>query len=726
MCGRSSLSLLLNLTWNIDTAPGVTLMKRLPIAIPLSRHLRRSQRGQSILLLAFAFIALIAFVGLVTDVALLFTRYAALRRAVDAAAIAAASQIREGTNYATLTFAAEQYIELHNLDSRSTLVETCETDIYQWRAGLGPWEGDPHPESADPWTCTDAFGNPRKCHVSEIMPVTELCNWNDPRKLVRVSAQIESPTTFLALIGIPSITLEATSVSETAVLDVALVIDTSESMSKETNSTHYTSIGLTYGGAGSLTIRGDCNTTPDDLAAGLGVYSRERWAGCCNDPGTGQVSDGTVRRASGGFLPNGYIWHDTNFNGIWDGPGEDGLASNVAQSSSLTDPDGFNFTTLICRPFKDVKDAARLFIKRLDFVRGDRVVLVTFDRVGIAYDPDGAGVLRPLLRSEQTAIDTLDQKVGVMINPSRIHNRCEEYITAHIDWHLWTIGDLTEEPARRPNAYESVAPCGNTNIGGGILAASNALTDPTDIRRDAVWVMVVLSDGAANVTNRTTGAVNARDYGLYGYCPWWTFCELNGEYVWPECVENNPSQVEMLKPFCNDNDPFTRHFCIDWSTSEAEVGNVQCTAAGHYDADDYARDMADFAGLIEVVPGGKQGNFIAMFSIGFGQEVLDEPTAAPLLRYIADAGDNGFIDNNLQQDLREDRSSMPTYPIYPLGGPQYPAYYGEPDVCEVDRVTGQPPHPAQQCGQYYFAAGLAELNDVFEDIASRMFTRLAR
>jgi len=35
-------------------------------------------------------------------------------------------------------------------------------------------------------------------------------------------------------------------------------------------------------------------------------------------------------------------------------------------------------------------------------------------------------------------------------------------------------------------------------------------------------------------------------------------------------------------------------------------------------------------------------------------------------------------------------------------------------------------HPTQQCGQYYFAAGLAELNDVFEEIASRMFTRLSR
>jgi len=683
-------------------------MKRLS---PFSHFLRRSQRGQSILLLAFAFIALIAFVGLVTDIALLFVRYAALRRAVDAAAIAAASQVREGTDFATVSIVAEQYIELHNIDSRSVLVESCETDIHQWRLGLGPWEGEPHPEAA-------------YSPVSRYMPETELCDWDDPRKLIRVSAQIESPTTFLALLGIDSITLEATSVAETAVLDVALVIDTSESMSQETNSTHYTAIGLTYGGGGSLTIRSECNTTPEDLQNGIKPYARERWAGCCNDPGTGSVSDGTVRKSTGGFLPNGYIWHDANFNNMWD-PGEDGLASSTAQSSSLTDPQGFNFTTLICRPFKEVKDAARLFIKRLDFVRGDRVVLVTFDRVGVAYDPDGTGPLRPLLRSEQAAIDTLNQKVGVWVNPNRdhIHNVCQEYVDAQDAWNQWVSegADPDEEPQRRPFAYESIAPCGNTNIGGGILAASNALTDPNDVRRDAVWVMVVLSDGAANVTNRVPDATGIRDYGFYGFCPWWTFCNLDSDrgYVWPECTENNPSQVELAKPVCNDNDPRTRHFCMDWLTNKPETGNPECGVAGHYDADDYARDMADFAGLIEIQPG-IQGNFIAMFSIGFGQEVIDEPTAAPLLRYIADAGDNGFIDNNLQTDLREDRNPIPTYP---LGGP-YPDYYGEPDVCEdtPTRVL----HPTQQCGQYYFAAGLAELNDVFEEIASRMFTRLSR
>jgi hypothetical protein len=687
-------------------------MKHRLIPTSLSRGFRRSQRGQSILLLAFAFIALLAFVGLVTDVAMLFVRYAALRRAVDAAAIAAAGQIRETTNYGDIAIAAEQYLSLHNLNPDTILVETCETDIYQWRAGLGPYKDQgPHPEALYP-------------RVTESMPETELCNWDDPHKLVRVSAQIQSPTTFLALIGIHDITLEATSVSETAALDVALVIDTSESMSNETTLADYTQVGVITDyppPSGQLVIRSNCYTTPDDMASGIDPLSRERWGGCCNDPGTGQVSDGTVKYTNGSIVPNGHIWHDTNGNGILDPAlGEEGLASTVAQSSNIYDTTGvgYNFTTLICRPFKDVKDAARLFIKHLDFVRGDRVVLVTFDRSGVAYDPDGTDKpLRPLIRSQQVAIQTLNMKMGVMVNPTGIQNRCGPNFGAQLAWNDWlNSGQVGPQPDLRPNAYETLAACGNTNIGGGILAASNALTDPLDIRREAVWVMVVLSDGAANVTNQTNDSSQPTDYGYWGYCPWWTFCNLNPSAPdhWPECIEND-SQTEPAKPICNDNNPNTRYFCLDWSTGEPEVGNTYCST--RYDADDYARDMADFAGLIEVVPKGKQGNFIAMFSIGFGQEVIDEPTAAPLLRYIADAGDNGFIDNNLQQDLREDRNPQPTYnpPSVP-----YPAYYGDPDVCE--NVL----NPTQQCGQYYYAANLQTLTDVFEEIASRMFTRLSR
>ena len=54
------------------------------------RMIKRGQTGQTIGIRAFGIIVLLCFVGIVTDVSLLFVRYSTLRRATDAAAVAAA------------------------------------------------------------------------------------------------------------------------------------------------------------------------------------------------------------------------------------------------------------------------------------------------------------------------------------------------------------------------------------------------------------------------------------------------------------------------------------------------------------------------------------------------------------------------------------------------------------------------------------------------------------
>jgi hypothetical protein len=220
-------------------------------------------------------------------------------------------------------------------------------------------------------------------------------------------------------------------------------------------------------------------------------------------------------------------------------------------------------------------------------------------------------------------------------------------------------------------AYESLAPCPDTNSGGGIEAANNALTNVTTIRRDAVWVMIMLSDGAATATN-SAPSTSSPSYGFAGFCPWNTFCNTNPTfpsagspwpYTYPECTlppGTSPLPMTSGTPICNDNDPLTRHFCLQWSDDPSvnglpQPGNPECGAYGSYDADDFARDWSDFAALQEVAPG-VPGNFIAIFSIGFGQQVATSDVGAPLLRYMADAGDNGFLDDDYQQDLRDDGS----------------------------------------------------------------------
>jgi hypothetical protein len=55
-----------------------------------------TQRGQAIVLIALGFVVLLAFTGLVVDVARVFTTRGELRRAVDAAGLAATAQFRSG------------------------------------------------------------------------------------------------------------------------------------------------------------------------------------------------------------------------------------------------------------------------------------------------------------------------------------------------------------------------------------------------------------------------------------------------------------------------------------------------------------------------------------------------------------------------------------------------------------------------------------------------------
>jgi hypothetical protein len=571
----------------------------------LLRHrLRHSRAGQSIILLALGMIGLLAFVGLVTDVSLLFVRFSQLRRAVDAASIAAAGQVRENRDYADVALTARQFIRLHGLDPERVLVQTCVTQ-----------------NGTDPELCV-----------------------TPPRKLVRVIAQIDSPTTFLSLLGWGTITLETSAVSETAALDVALVLDTSESMSEPTDVTHYNAVGVNP-------ARAEC----------IGNYN---WAGCCNDPGT-----------------NGVVSLTGVITGIT-GNGADG-----------------NYSDLICQPFKQVRDAARAFVQRLDFTRGDRVVFVTFDRVGreiVPDDPSGTGTLSPLITSESVAVQTLDEKIGVNVNVNGTWGACSAFASA------------------TPWSYEFIAPCNDTNIGGGILKANEMLTNPLYVRRTAVWVMIVLSDGAANVTNRAVRGVDEvseGEYGYHGYCPWWTFCDPPPGNTNPVGGDLDPSctttDTGNDPPWCSDSNPYSRHFCMS-ADGRIDIDDPNCDVE-FYDATDFAMDAADFSGLVEVQPG-VDGNFIAMYSIGFGTpstpiSQLGEVT----LRYIADAGDNGRIDNNVFQECRIDGEC----------GDEPLAQYNPEGPCESAAYTAD-------CGQYWYADNPDDLDRVFTEIASRLFTRLAR
>jgi hypothetical protein len=259
--------------------------------------------------------------------------------------------------------------------------------------------------------------------------------------------------------------------------------------------------------------------------------------------------------------------------------------------------------------------------------------------------------------------------------------------------------------------------------------------------------------------------------------------------VLPECTANdtpsmwyqfdprNKTPSGVLKtfnkttaaPFCIDWNPDTRHFCSD---TDGVINSTNAYCDEQYDPDDYARDQADFSGLIDYTANTK-GSFIAMFGIFFAHKigntnyVNDNILGVKFLRYLADAGDNGVIDNVLQKWYRvkhEERVTSANALNSPWLGewvprlqiPNIPASTSadglaiftitdkvdptkaQADPCDVYdyREQGlpypQPSYPTYEdlaqhdCGQFWYASNITKVNDAFTEIAGRLFTRLSR
>ncbi len=164
----------------------------------------KSQRGQVLILIAMAFIGLAAFVGLAVDAGILFANIGHLRRAVDAAALAASTQYRADVSSAELLATAKEYLALNDIDPDSPTIQigVCDLPAY-----------DPD------WSI---YNDNSLCK--------EANQWDYDRKIVRVKAELPVELAFLPVIGINTVTIKAEAWSEAASVDLVLVLDTSESM----------------------------------------------------------------------------------------------------------------------------------------------------------------------------------------------------------------------------------------------------------------------------------------------------------------------------------------------------------------------------------------------------------------------------------------------------------------------------------------------------------------
>ena len=529
---------------------------------PIKEH----PRGQVFIIIALAFLVLVAFIGLAVDAGLTFIAYGRLARSVDAAALAAAAQFREGRTVDEMEATAANAMQINGVDFTDIDIELCD-----YSAPLA---------DQDPQLCTQPFH----------------------KKLVRITVSADVPLSFLRVVGFNTINLSSSAVSEAASMDVVLVIDISESMA---------------------------------------------W-----DAGTGDP------------LRDPSVCNNTSlYNGSEDG------------GEYPTFPDGIPGE---CHPFEEVKNAAAEFVLRIldkeEDEEEDRLAIITFGN-GWSDDPDMGTFMR-------TAGWTSDANTALSIisslkiaepdicnvpdptdpNYGAINERwgpCRKYIPPESSnfngFYCYSCNESSDL------SYKTT-----TNIGGGLLMAGDMFNLQT--REDALWVVILLTDGMANATNPDTSPPydNIQNFSTYpvGNCPNdWTY------------------------PLCQDEDVSSRH-----SSSEDSV----------YDADDYARDMADYVGCYPTnqapACGSLEGQGAVIFTIGLGDGVIDTaneinglPYGTALLRYIAAVGDDGDAATDPCINYWEDAGDWEEW-----------------------------------CGNYYFSPEGNQLSAVFQDIASRVFTRLTR
>ena len=528
----------------------------------IQKLLHKTERGQAIILIAFAIIGLVAMVGLVTDTGIVLIEYGKLKRGVDAAAISAAQQYRlNGSvlDQTALENAALNFLQLNqSTNVLSVEVHSCE---------------DPDPADWPDLCNPDPVGAP-----------------NDNRKLVEVTASKAVDLGFLRVIGLQSTTVSASSIGEAATIDLVMIIDTSSSMAYQTD----TSVGAS-------------DTQPD----------------------------------------------------------------------SGDDPSVCNLTNT-CQPLKAVKDVALDFLDTLYFPY-DRVAIITMtsqnpggDRTRVEWLP---------LTSDKATVEAAINSIKVFeprtCDGTDTDGLCLQYLGCTTDdgdgicesgeggTFNRDICQIYENHSSEATANPSSCP--SSNVGGVLnLARSSFTPNPATTRLDAFWVVVALLGGPANATD-----VDVAGGYPNGYCPQSTWLLAYGQGPW-----------------CRDRYPSVRHFDTDPLVSYTNPQDGTVSTISLYDADDYAREMADDLATLTT------GDGVTIFTIGLGAQVQststvaagEEPAAEALLKYIAEcAGENS------------------------------------PDDCATPVSD-----PVINHGQYFYTPTNVGLADIFDEIAKNIATKISQ
>jgi hypothetical protein len=171
-------------------------------------RLSREESGQSLIIVAFAIIALLAIIGLGVDLGLVYVERVRLGRAVDAAALAAAQELpfEEAAHSRAL-----EYLGANGYDVDTACIETRGSSLG------GGCSGDYETEIE---IDTESFRDGG--------------NQNTAKK-IRVEGVQSVPLTFLRVVGFDEVPISASATAENIEdLDIAIVYDRSGSMKEDT------------------------------------------------------------------------------------------------------------------------------------------------------------------------------------------------------------------------------------------------------------------------------------------------------------------------------------------------------------------------------------------------------------------------------------------------------------------------------------------------------------
>jgi hypothetical protein len=578
---------------------------------------------------AITAVVLLLFLGLAVDAAAVYVSYGQLKRAVDAASVAAANDFKRGISRAGMEAAALEVLKIQGVDE----------DNVNLRLFICDSNGDGLRDSSLQSQVPQFYARCPNTSAGEA-----------PRKLVWMSATQNTQLYFMRLIGFNQIPLSTNAISEAAPIDLVIVIDLSESMGKDTTSPSPYVVD---------------NYNPDAASTG------------CNASNSCQpLRD--AKDAAKALVNTLYPGYDSVSIVTFDSIGvvRQGLTSNL--NHVLTSIDAIALhddpSILMMWPmWKEYRNPNSLATQmRFNPVNPE-------DRDGDGHDTD-----RPDLYGSPACLATTKAQWGPLrwdesINPYGWGGvPCDD--DSKFDAYDWNgDGQYTDadhllaqswisnhDPDGAGPLIASLSPL-STCTGCGMRTAANVLR--ANGRPSAVWVIVFLSDGNVNLSDTPQTA---------GWVPPVSTAYRNGF-----CAGAlNPTGDSFWRDRCFDWNPSPR-YCIDEDEESCPPGTTWtgATPNRNYSVLDYARDMTDEAALTHstntLEPA---GNDLAIYTIGLG----DVSAGESLLRYMAAVGDDG------------DRNT--------------------------DSCFGVP--AKRSCGQYYYAPSGDSLLPIFENIASRIYTRI--